>query len=1027
MFERFRFVIFPAMMAFALSPALGRETILIDFSGTHPARPSPASGSWNVVATAVEGHSQVLAASTGESTAATLTITDGLLEGIGSYNDNAWSDPAFPWLDEEVLKGCFWLNSSERSGQITFGGLDGKSAYTLELVASRNKADARLTADYMVQRRFTDGSRGFHAFSNGHLKHDVMVWKHVAPIDGKIVVDLQLCGVFGYLNAMRLTRTGPATEIPTLLDDALAAMDGAEEIVFVVRGVYADGHYYANFGHWSSNPDKMMHPPGGSRLCKLNLRTRQVVTLLDDPQGGIRDPRVHYDGEKLLFAYRPGGTKYYHLHECSTDGSELKQLTSGDWDDFDPEYLPDGGVVFVSSRCNRFVPCYNSQTGILYRMDADGGNVCLLSANNVDDHRPAIMPDGRVVYTRWDYVDRAPQKFHSLWTMNPDGTDQMLLFGNTVSPSDSFCVMIDAMPIPGTKKVVAVFSPGHGFRENAGDVMILDPRAGPDAWDALTQISPGRNLGNTGWAGGEKGFRDPFPLSGNCFLVTENKSLLLLDRHGTLEEIYRAENMIHDPRVICSRPRERVIPSRVDLEAETGRLILANVYRGRNMEGVKPGTIKALLVLEDLPKPVSYYSLEGTISMDGTHTLHRILGTVPVEADGSASFEVPALRGLFFVALDENGLAVKRMQSYTMVMPGETQGCVGCHEPRTETISPDGGNTLMAVMRPPSQIEPVAGVPEVVDYPRDIQPIWNRHCVGCHNTEEPSGRVVLTDDRNEWFTQSYYALFAYNQISDTRRYEEDGNHPPYGFGTGASPLIQKLDAGHYDVALSPQEYDLVRLWIESGAVFAGTYAAHHRRDSAVAGAVCNSSTKVEIGKPLGQVVENRCLSCHGSAAKLGQRVEKMQVNPQYTSSPANPWMGRTNLPKHCWNLYNLSYPEKSMILLAALSKGAGGYGWCKEKDGQPAMVFSDTNDPDYQAILQAIQAAKTRQEKTGRFDMPGWHLPTYYAYWMKRFAILPESFDPAKDSIDPYATDEVYWRSLWYHPPVAGTPSTGGQ
>jgi Tol biopolymer transport system component len=199
------------------------------------------------------------------------------------------------------------------------------------------------------------------------------------------------------------------------VEKALHAMGGAEEIVFAVRGLYDDGHYYATFGHWSSDADKMMYAAGGSRLCKFNLRTKQLTVLLDDAEGGVRDPRVHYDGAKILFSYRKGGTKYSHLHEINTDGTGLRQLTSGDWDDIDPEYLPDGGIVFVSSRCNRFVPCYHAQAAVLYRMDADGGNIRLLSGNNVGDHRPAVLPDGRVIYTRWEYVDRAPQKFHGLW------------------------------------------------------------------------------------------------------------------------------------------------------------------------------------------------------------------------------------------------------------------------------------------------------------------------------------------------------------------------------------------------------------------------------------------------------------------------------------------------------------------------------------------------------------------------------------------------------------------------------------
>lgn len=794
-----------------------------------------------------------------------------------------------------------------------------------------------------------------------------------------------------------------------LADGARRAMGGAEEIVFAERALYQDGHYYATFGHWSSDPAKMMHSPDGSRLCKLNLRTRQLTVLLADARGGVRDPRVHYDGRKILFAYRPGGTRYYHLHEINADGSGLRALTAGDYDDVDPEYLPDGGVMFVSSRCRRFVPCYHTQAGVLYRMDADGGNVRPLSGNNVGDHRPAMLADGRVVYTRWEYVDRAPQKFHSLWTMNPDGTEQMLLFGNTVAPDKRFFVMIDALPIPGSEKVVCVFSPGHGYRENAGHVMIVDPKGGPDDWSRAQQISPRRQLGAEGWARGEVGFRDPYPLAADLFLVAENKSLLILDTHGATHELHRAEKMIHDPRVIVRRDRERIIPPRSDPRKSTATLLLANIYQGRNMQGVQPGEIKRLLVLEDLPKPVSYYSLPGAISMDGTHTLHRILGTVPVEADGSAALEVPALRGLYFVALDQRGLAVKRMQSYVTLMPGETIACVGCHEPRTHTtaaLAPPA-----ALSRRPNRIEPVAGVPEVLDYPRDIQPILDRHCVGCHNSERPEGRVVLTGDRNEWFSLSYYALFASRQVSDSWRYDEDGNHPPRAFGSAASPLVDKIDGRHYHVHLAEHERRLVQLWIDTGATYAGTYAAFNREEAAVAGALSNSR-QVAIGQPLAPIVERRCYGCHGTAAGLGQRHEK----------------GRVNLPKHCWNLYNLSQPERSMILLAPLVPEAGGYGWCRTSrgpDAPRARVFQNRNDHDYQALLQAIRAAQTRQQQAGRFDLPGFQPNEHYVRWMKRFGILRPDFDPARDPIDVYQADQSYWRSLWYRPEAA--PAAGSR
>ncbi len=808
----------------------------------------------------------------------------------------------------------------------------------------------------------------------------------------------------------------------TLVNKALQAMDGAEEIVFVVRDLCSAYQWYATFGEYADET-KFIHAPDGSQLCKLNLRTGQVTVLLDDPRGGFRDPRVHYDGGKILFAYRRGGTHHYHLCEINVDGSGFRQLTSGDCDDLDPAYLPDGGIVFASSRCNRFVACNRVPAAIIYRMDADGGNIRCLSANTISEDRPAVLPDGRIVYTRWDYTDRDPEKFRDLWVMNPDGTGQMVLFGGVGRPYPAFFAKCDPLPVPGADgKIVSVFSPAFGRRENAGNVMLVDVKAGPGKWSAARQISP--ELPDLGWSigsgQGRKGFRDPYPVSADCFLVAQDKSLLVLDDTGKIEEFYRAAKMVHDPRIIRPRLREPVLPSRADLRKTTGQLVLANVYAGRNMAGVKPGTIKKLLVLEDLPKPGSKHGLPGYHG--GYITLRRVLGTVPVEADGSASFEVPALRAVYFVALDDNGVAVKRMQNFTTVMAGEIQGCVGCHEPRTE--NPDhriDTGSLAAMQRPPSPIAPFAGVPDVFDYPRDIQPIWDRHCVACHNSEKPEGRVVLTGDNSEWFTQSYGALLASDQVSQCSSWGEDGDHPPYGFGTGASPLIQKVDGSHYDVNLTQQEYDRVRLWIETGAGFTGTYAVFNHPENAVATPLVVSRT--ELGSPVGPIVERRCLTCHGSVANLGQRSTQQRDDQWSNGKPPT----LLNYPLYCWNLYNLSFPEKSMILRASLPQEAGGYAWCRDNDGQPAAAFHNTKDPDYQAILQAIRAAKVRQEQYGRPDLPGFRPGDYYIRWMKRFGVLPEGFDLAEDRIDPYETDRAYWRSLWHHPPSLRTASAVGQ
>jgi len=810
----------------------------------------------------------------------------------------------------------------------------------------------------------------------------------------------------------------PAASPSPLVAKALQAMGGAEEIVFAVRTLYSDGHYYANFGHWSLDPDKLMHAPGGAKLCKLNLRTRAVQVLLDDPEGSVRDPCVDYDGGKILFSYRPGKTRYFHLYEIAASGTGLRQLTDGPFDDIEPAYLPDGDIIFPSSRCKRFVACWYTPVATLHRMDRQQGNIRCLSSNIVHENTPAVLPDGRVLYTRWEYVDRAPQKFHGLWSMNPDGTNQAIVFGN-MQPPGKWLLMIDAKAIPGTNRIVAIFSPHHGNREHAGDVVLLGAESGPDAVDRPRQISPNVKMA-AGWMGGPDGFRDPYPLSPHCFLVAQDKSLFVLDDEGNIEEVHRAEQMLHEPFVIGSRPRERLIPPRTDPAATTGRLVVADVHRGRNMEGVQSGEIKSLLVLEQLPKPVNFSGVQQTISVNGTFTLKRILGTVPVEDDGSAYFDAPALRSLYFVALDEQGRTVKRMQSYCSVLPGETTSCVGCHEKRVET--PRSAHSLLATARAPSPIEPLAGVPDVIDYSRDVQPIWDQHCVKCHCPDKPEGRVLLTGDYNDWFSHSYFTLFAWQQVSDSEGYAEDGNRPARGFGSASSPLMGKLDGSHYEAKLSDTQRRVVQLWIDTGATYPGTYAGlrpgtppspgHTRpdpEDYPITFGTVRTAAGPGGGESIDAILKRRCVTCHQKDLPLGRVIQKKQ---EYL-----------NVPKHyCLNLYNLTAPANSMILLAPLAKEAGGYGWCQETsaDGQskrPAQVFADAADPDYQFILRAVETAKTELQTLKRFDMPDFRPTRHYVREMVRYGILPPGIDRMKDRIDVYQTDQAYWRSLWYHPP----------
>jgi len=622
--------------------------------------------------------------------------------------------------------------------------------------------------------------------------------------------------LFAALPLLVVTAATAAAELPLELGPGAKALQDVPEIVFAVRGPGRDGHYYANFGHYDREPQRWCYGIGGGKLCRLDLRSGEVKVLLDDPRGGVRDPHLSYDARCILFSYRPGGYHHYHLYEVGVDGTGMRQLTDGEFDDFEPIYLPGGDIVFCSSRCNRFVACWYTPVAILYRCDADGGNVRMLSSNVVHDNTPWMMPDGRLLYTRWEYVDRSRVRYHHLWTVNSDGSRQMVFFGNQHGGD----VYIDAKPIPGTRRIACIISPGHGRTEHTGRLVTIDPANGPDDKARITQL------------GSRGDYRDPYPLDPHRILMARGQEILLIDGHSREQLVCRLKGgnapvMLHEPRPVRPRPGEPAMVPQWDPPADTAELILADVRHGRNMPGVKQGEVKKLLVLEQLPKPVN---LNGTVnhstSIDGTFTLKRILGTVPVEPDGSARFQVPALRSLFFVALDADDLAVKRMQSFVTLQPGEVTSCVGCHEPRTSTPRSISRAVLAAMERPPSKIEPISGVPDVIDFPRDVQPILDKHCTECHGGAKPDGGVDLTmrPSGRRIFPISYVTLLTTRGLV-AHGHDADGNRPPRSIGSSASRLMKLVEPSHYDVTLNAAERRLVRLWIETGAAYPGTCAA----------------------------------------------------------------------------------------------------------------------------------------------------------------------------------------------------------
>jgi hypothetical protein len=807
------------------------------------------------------------------------------------------------------------------------------------------------------------------------------------------------------LRAATLAPAASPAPSSSLLAKALQGpLRGVQDLVFCTRLKYDDGHWYANIGYYCDDEHRKAYTgngnPDAGLLCKWNLRTSALTVLLNAKGGSVRDPQVHYDAGKVLFSLRKAGEDYYHLHEINVDGSGLRQLTSGPFDDYEAAYLPDGGIVFVSTRCKRWVNCWMTQVGIIYRCDGDGSHIEQLSANTEHDNTPWVMPDGRILYTRWEYVDRSQVEFHHLWTMNPDGTGATIFYGN-MHPN---IVMIDAKPIPGTTKVLASFSPGHGVNEHAGIATVVGPEGGPDDKASAIAIQKGRFT------------RDPYPVADGCHLAARDNEVVLMDGSGQVEVIYayKGPGQIHEPRPVAPRPRERLIPSRTQVAQPLGRFVLANVYEGRKLEGVKRGDVRRLLILESLPKQVNFSGGPDLVSWLGTFTLERVLGTVPVESDGSAFFEAPADRQLFFVTLDGKDLSVKRMQSFTSVRPGEVTGCVGCHEHRTKTPDTHLQGQLLATQRPASRIETFQGFPDVLDFTRDIQPILDRHCVKCHNYEKREGMTILAGDLGPNWSHAFFTMFARRLVADGRN--GLGNQPPRTIGSSASRLLEKVSGGHHDVAVSPAEWRTLWLWIESGAPYAGTYAGlRNTAQQEIAGRA--------MGTVLGQasgLLKDRCARCHesdpdGENRPLPLTTEWGRKNRQRLGRPTGAYervvLENDPIARFSPNiLINFTRPELSPLLRGPLSKSAGGFGSCG--DGG----FASIADPGYQQLLAGLRQGKAILDSEPRFGTPAFKPNPQYIREMKKYGVISAGFDLARQPLDYFAVDQAYWRSLWTAP-----------
>jgi hypothetical protein len=667
-----------------------------------------------------------------------------------------------------------------------------------------------------------------------------------------------------------------------------------------------------SFNHMSDQYYGWWSKPGGGIFLLRNVTsdspTEVCMTTSFKAPGSFLRPTLSYDGKKVLFAWcrhyphlaaEPNKLDkanvpeeaFFHLFEMNLDGSGLRRLTRGKYDDFDGRYLPDGRIVFLSTRRGQALQvgresaartvaspdlpdCYVRCGGgperpvavyTLHAMNTDGSDLIAISPFEMFEWTPEIARDGRILYSRWDYIDRDNMPYMGLWAINPDGTDARMVFKNyTKAPH---CVF-EVKPIPGSHKLIFTGSAHHA--QTMGSLVLLDPSAGLEGGEPMTRLTPEVAFPEIeGWP--KTSYANPWPLSERFHLVAwggegylvqgkpgwdrwnavqrppNGMALYLYDAATRTRELLWSDQAIScgDPIPVRSRERPPVIASQLANDAaKEGRFFVSDVYSG--LTGVERGEIKSLRIVAVPAKthPTMDFPNLGVTRDDPGKC---VLGTVPVEADGSAYFRVPAGVIVFFQALDEQGVAVQTMRGASHVQPGQTLSCIGCHESRQQAPP---AKIALASLREPSRLTagPEGSWPLRFDHL--VQPLLDRQCVTCHNPQATNAVAAKCDLRPE---KAYDTLLAYGKPSLNDQvwaaYRRGYSIPGDGIAQ-RSALLALLDApaGHYHAHLDADARERLLTWLDTYAQRRGHFSDEQEQELTALRRACASLLIERQGK-----------------------------------------------------------------------------------------------------------------------------------------------------------------------------------
>ena len=644
------------------------------------------------------------------------------------------------------------------------------------------------------------------------------------------------------------------------------------EILFVQRKFDQSQHFYTDFIEFNGEDGYFNASNGIYRYNMITSQKTPVITAANMPGGkGVFNKfDLDWDASRIVFDYKEATGKGYRIWMCNIDGSGLTQITTTPtdeasnmatylmpeesngfpfhYDDMHPCFTQEGTIMFVSTRSKYTTLCDPNGdlvTTNMYRINTDGTGMEKLTDSPVSEFAPSMMEDGRLVYTRWEYVDKDSLFCKVGYAMNPDGTHVNEIFGldQHSPPTLNYWRQIPGKP----NKFVCVGAPHFPQGGSLGTILLIDRSkevrshedpGNPTPGAAVTYVTPNVHIwqeGGWNFGGGDanyegnggKLYTTPYPISEERFLVTckyndrlvweerDAYGIYLIDTQGNHTEILNVDG------TSCWNPvplKQRKMPVKVNalrfparlLPGERSDLALALVTDvTRGMTGVNPSDVKYLRVNVVVSRPWSAHRINlwgGEDSLNSAEWMSRLwpqvqMGIVPVQDDGSAYFVVPAGRNIMLQALDADYRELQRERTYVNYRPGEFRSCVGCHEKSGKAPPQIRGNTgtVMALQNPPVIPGPMPGEAagtgiwagwgtKVIHYPNEIQPILDNKCISCHaanaRTPDLSGNVTENYSTSyESFAEGLYCGPQVVENNDHMANDWTEFKPPKFFGS----------------------------------------------------------------------------------------------------------------------------------------------------------------------------------------------------------------------------------------------------